>query len=185
MLFRSFLVFDARFRRSYITGPLLRTALRPDFRLPRSYFASGFLSRARTIPELAHAAGIDRQGLLDTVARMNEYAHTGTDAEFSRGASVYDRHYGDPRIHPNPCLGPITEAPFYAMRMELGDVGTNGGLDIDRDARVRDSQGDPIPGLYAIGNTAAGILVTYPGPGSSIGPAMVFGYRAAGHICAS
>lgn len=181
----AFLVFDARFRRSYITGPLLRTALRPDFRLPRSYFASGFLSRARTIPELAHAAGIDRQGLLDTVARMNEYARTGTDAEFSRGASVYDRHYGDPRIHPNPCLGPIAEAPFYAMRMELGDVGTNGGLDIDRDARVRDSQGDPIPGLYAIGNTAAGILVTYPGPGSSIGPAMVFGYRAARHICAS
>ena len=181
----AYFVFDARFRRSYITGPLLRTALRPDFRLPRAYFASGFLSRARTIPELAHAAGIDRQGLLDTVARMNEYARTGTDAEFHRGASAYDRHYGDPRIHPNPCLGPIAEAPFYAMRMELGDVGTNGGLDIDRDARVRDRHGVPIPGLYAIGNTAAGILVTYPGPGSSIGPAMVFGYRAARHICAS
>lgn len=70
------------------------------------------------------------------------------------------------------------------MRMELGDVGTNGGLDIDRDARVRDRSGVPIPGLYAIGNSAAGILVTYPGPGSSIGPAMVFGYRAARHICA-
>jgi 3-oxosteroid 1-dehydrogenase len=96
---------------------------------------------------------------------------------------VYDRHYGDPRIQPNPCLGPIAEAPFYAMRMELGDVGTNGGLDIDRDARVRDQHGVPIPGLYAIGNTAAGVLVTYPGPGSSIGPAMVFGYRAARHAC--
>ncbi len=180
----AYLVFDARFRRHYIAGPLLRSALRPDFRLPRAYFASGFLSRASTIAGLADAAGIDRQGLLDTVARMNEYARTGSDAEFHRGDSVYDRHYGDPRIQPNPCLGPIAEAPFYAMRMELGDVGTNGGLDIDRDARVRDRHGAPIPGLYAIGNTAAGILVTYPGPGSSIGPAMVFGYRAARHICA-
>lgn len=180
----AYLVFDARFRRHYIAGPLLRSALRPDFRLPRAYFASGFLSRARTIAGLADAAGIDRQGLLDTVARMNEYARTGVDAEFHRGDSEYDRHYGDPRIQPNPCLGPIVEAPFYALRMELGDVGTNGGLDIDRDARVRDQRGAPIPGLYAIGNTAAGILVTYPGPGSSIGPAMVFGYRAARHVCA-
>jgi len=180
----AYLIFDARFRRHYITGPLLRTALRPDFMLPRSYFTTGFLSRASTIDGLADTAGIDRQGLLDTVARMNEYARTGTDAEFHRGKSTYDRHYGDPRIQPNPCLGPIAEAPFYAMRLELGDVGTNGGLDIDRDARVRDRQGVPIPGLYAIGNTAAGILVTYPGPGSSIGPAMVFGYRAAKHVCA-
>jgi 3-oxosteroid 1-dehydrogenase len=181
----AFLIFDARFRRHYITGPLLRTALRPDFMLPRSYFATGFLSRASSIGGLADATGIDRQGLLDTVARMNEYARTGTDAEFHRGKSTYDRHYGDPRIKPNPCLGPLAEPPFYAMRLELGDVGTNGGLDIDRDARVRDRQGVPIPGLYAIGNTAAGILVTYPGPGSSIGPAMVFGYRAAKHVCAS
>jgi 3-oxosteroid 1-dehydrogenase len=181
----AYLIFDARFRRHYITGPLLRAALRPDFLLPRSYFETGFLSRASTISGLADAARIDRQGLLDTVARMNEYARTGNDAEFHRGNSIYDRHYGDPRIQPNPCLGPIAEAPFYAMRMELGDVGTNGGLDIDRDARVCDRHGVAIPGLYALGNTAAGILVTYPGPGSSIGPAMVFGYRAAKHICAA
>lgn len=178
----AYFIFDARFRRSYITGPLLRTALRPDFRLPRAYFDSGFLSRARTVAELAERAGIDREGLEATVAQMNEYARTGIDPEFHRGDSVYDRHYGDPRVQPNPCLGPIREPPFYAIRMELGDVGTSGGLDIDRDARVRDQDGQPIPGLYAIGNTAAGILTTYPGPGSSIGPAMVFGYRAARHI---
>lgn len=179
----AYLVFDARFRRSYITGPLLRSALRPDLLLPRSYFASGFLSKARSLDALADAAGIDRAGLRDTVARMNEYARTGCDLEFHRGETVYDRYYGDPRIQPNPCLGPIDEPPFYAMRMELGDVGTNGGLDIDVHARVRDGEGEPIPGLYAVGNTAAGILVTYPGPGSSIGPAMTFAYRAARHIC--
>lgn len=179
----AYLIFDARFRRSYITGPLMRTALRPDFLLPRSYFASKFLTRARSIEGLADAAGIDRRGLLDTVARMNEYATTGRDLEFQRGESVYDRYYGDARIQPNPCLGRIEEPPFYALRMELGDVGTHGGLDIDADARVRDRQGNPIPGLYAVGNSAAGILVTYPGPGSSIGPAMAFAYRAARHVC--
>lgn len=179
----AFFIFDARFRRSYITGPLLRSSLRPDIVLPRSYSRSGFLHRAPTIEALAAAAGIDREGLLDTVARMNEYARTGVDAEFHRGDANYDRHYGDPRVQPNPCLGPIAEAPFYAMRMELGDVGTSGGLEIDEFARVLDQQGKAMDGLYAIGNTAAGILVTYPGPGSSIGPAMVFGYRAARHIC--
>ena len=114
---------------------------------------------------------------------MNEYARTGVDAEFHRGDTNYDRHYGDPRVQPNTCLGPMAEAPFYAMRMELGDVGTSGGLEIDEFARVLDQQGKAMDGLYAIGNTAAGVLVTYPGPGSSIGPAMVFGYRAARHIC--
>lgn len=180
----AYLIFDARFRRSYITGPLLRAGLRPDFLLPNSYFTSGFLVKARTIEGLADATGIDRKGLVDTIARMNEYARTGKDLEFNRGDAVYDRYYGDPRIQPNPCLGRTDEPPYYAMRMELGDVGTSGGLDVDKDARVRDHLGEPIPGLYALGNTAAGVLVTYPGPGSSLGPPMVFAYRAARHICA-
>ena len=180
----AYLIFDARFRRSYITGPLLRAGLRPDFLLPKSYFASRFLTRARTIEGLADATGIDRKGLADTVTQMNEYARTGKDLEFNRGDAVYDRYYGDPRIQPNPCLGRTEEPPYYAMRIELGDVGTSGGLDVDKDARVRGHDGEPIPGLYALGNTAAGVLVTYPGPGSSLGPPMVFAYRAAKHICA-
>ncbi|MCG3170826.1 MAG: 3-oxosteroid 1-dehydrogenase [Pseudomonadales bacterium] len=179
----AYLVFDARFRRQYVNGPLLRRGLRPDCVLPRAYFSSKFLVKARTLDALAAGAGIDRDGLLATVARMNEYAGTGKDLEFRRGDTTYDRHYGDPRVQPNPCLGRIDEPPFYAMRMELGDVGTSGGLDTDHDARVRDGDGHPIPGLYAIGNTATGVLVTYPGPGSSIGPPMTFAYRAARHIC--
>ena len=180
----AWMVFDARFRRSYFVGPLSTARFRPDWMLPRSYFLSGFLSRAGTIRELAGMAGIDRDGLEQTVAAMNEYARTGKDLEFARGEAAYDRYYADPSIKPNPCLAPIVEPPFYAIRIEPGDFGTHGGLQTDTDARVLDSGGAPIPGLYAVGNCAAAVLPTYPGPGSTLGPAMTFAWTAARHIAA-
>ena len=90
--------------------------------------------------------------------------------------------YGDVRLGPNPCLAPIVQGPFYALRVDQGDFGTNGGLEITTDAQVRSKDGGVIDGLYAIGNTAAAILSTYPGPGCTLGPAMTYGYQAAKHI---
>jgi 3-oxosteroid 1-dehydrogenase len=178
----AWMVFDARFRRSYFVGPLSTARFRPDWMLPRSYFTSGFLSRAGTIRELAGMAGIDREGLQQTIEAMNEYARTGKDLEFGRGEAAYDRYYADPSIKPNPCLAPIVEPPFYALRIEPGDFGTHGGLQTDTDARVLDSGGRPIAGLYAVGNCAAAVLPTYPGPGSTLGPAMTFAWQAARHL---
>jgi hypothetical protein len=99
--------------------------------MPKSYFTSGFLTRASSIRELASKAGIDAAGLERTIDAMNEYARTGKDLEFGRGDAEYDRYYADPAIKPNPCLAPIAEAPFYAMRIDPGDFGTHGGLVID------------------------------------------------------
>jgi len=181
----AWMVFDARFRRSYFVGPLSTARFRPDWMLPRSYFSSGFLSKAGTVRELAGLSGIDRDGLERTVAAMNEYARTGEDLEFRRGDAEYDRYYADPSIKPNPCLAPIVEPPFYAMRIEPGDFGTHGGLVTDTDARVLGSGGEPISGLYAVGNCAAAVLPTYPGPGSTLGPAMTFAWQAAQHIAAT
>ena len=178
----AWMVFDARFRRSYFVGPLSTERFRPDWMLPRSYYSSGFLSRAETIGELAGMAGIDRDGLQQTITAMNEYARTGKDLEFGRGEAAYDRYYADPSIKPNPCLAPITEPPFYAMRIEPGDFGTHGGLQTNTDARVLSPGGEPIPGLYAVGNCAAAVLPTYPGPGATLGPAMTFAWQAARHI---
>jgi 3-oxosteroid 1-dehydrogenase len=178
----TWMVFDARFRRSYFVGPLSSAAVRPDWMLPKSYFSSGFLNRAATIRELAQKAGIAPEGLERTIAAMNEYARVGKDAEFGRGDAEYDRYYADPTIKPNPCLAPIVEPPFYAMRIEPGDFGTHGGLATDTDARVLRPGGEPIPGLYAVGNCAAAVLPTYPGPGSTLGPAMTFAWQAAKHI---
>lgn len=178
----SWMIFDADFRRRYMVGPLFNSRLRPDFLLPRRWYTEGLLAKASSITELADSLGIDAAALTDTVARMNEYARTGKDLEFGRGDSAYDRYYGDPTVKPNPCLAPIERPPFYAIRMELGDFGTHGGLVTDSAARVCRASGDPIPGLYAVGNTAAALLPTYPGPGSTLGPAMVFAYLASRHM---
>ena len=113
---------------------------------------------------------------------MNGFAKTGVDEDFQRGDSAYDRYYGDPRFEPNPCLGAIDEAPFYAMRLEAGDFGTQGGLVTNPHAQVLKDDGTAITGLYAIGNCSAAVLPTYPGPGSTLGPAMTFAYQAAKHI---
>jgi len=181
----SWLVFDGRFRRRYFVGSLMNSRFRPDRSLPKSYFESGFLTKAVSIGELARLTGIDAAGLTATIEAMNEYARTGKDLEFGRGDSVYDRYYGDPTVSPNPCLAPIAEPPYYAMRVDPGDFATHGGLATNSHAQVLHARGEPIPGLYAIGNTAAAILPTYPGPGATLGPAMTFGYLAARHIAGS
>ena len=113
---------------------------------------------------------------------MNEYAATGKDLDFQRGDSAYDQYYGDPRAQPNPCLGPVDTAPYYAMRVDPGDFGTQGGMVITADAQVQREDGTVIDGLYAIGNCSAPTLPCYPGPGSTLGPAMTFAYQAAKSI---
>ena len=84
--------------------------------------------------------------------------------------------------YPNPCLGPIVQAPFYAMKVDPGDFGTQGGMVVTSNAEVIHESGATIPGLYAIGNCSAPVLPSYPGPGSTLGPAMTFAYQAAKHI---
>jgi 3-oxosteroid 1-dehydrogenase len=71
------------------------------------------------------------------------------------------------------------------MRIDPGDFGTHGGLATNTDAQVLRADGAPVPGLYAVGNCAAAILPTYPGPGSTLGPAMTFAWQAAKHITGS
>ncbi|NDJ36941.1 MAG: FAD-binding protein [Chloroflexi bacterium] len=171
-------IMDQRYRNKYIFGTLF-----PMQPIPERYIESGYVKRADTLEELAKQCGIDPQGLVETVERFNHFARTGVDEDFGRGESAYDRYYGDPTVKPNPNLAPIEEPPFYAVQMVPGDLGTKGGLVIDEHARVLRGSGTPIPGLYAVGNTSASVMGnTYPGPGSTIGPSMAFGYAAAKHI---
>ena len=124
--------------------------------------------------------GVDPAALEKTVARYNDFAAQGQDPDFDRGKATYDMMYGDPRVTPNPCLRPLLKGPFYAMPIYPGDIGTNGGLMTDDRARVLDTAGRPVPGLYAIGNNAASAMgESYPGAGVTIGPALTFGYIAA------
>lgn len=116
-----------------------------------------------------------------TVRRYNDAARTGRDTDHGRGESAYDNYYGDPTL-PQPALDVLDRAPFYALRIRIGDLGTKGGLVYNENAQVLRADGAVIPGLYATGNTSAAVMGTdYAGAGATIGPAMVFGYIAARH----
>jgi 3-oxosteroid 1-dehydrogenase len=100
-------------------------------------------------------------------------------------ARLYDRFFGDPTVKPNPSLAPIETPPFYAVPINLGDLGTKGGLKADAQARVLRPDGLPIPNLYAAGNASGSPFGNcYPGAGGTIGPALTFGYIAANDIAA-
>ncbi|MDJ0274208.1 MAG: FAD-binding protein [Aigarchaeota archaeon] len=173
----SWLIIDNRHRSRYLFGTL------PPGYTPSKATSSRFLVRARSLDELAEKVGVDSQGLKATVRRFNEMARKGRDEDFKRGESAYDRFYSDPYVRPNPNLGPVEKPPFYATAVYPGELGTCGGLLTDEWARVLHEDGHPIEGLYAAGNASASVFGgTYPGPGSTLGPACTFAYIAARHI---
>ena len=177
-----YMIFDSNFRKNRPCGPLLQGTMQPDSSVPKEWWTPSFLSKGDTLKELAEIVGIDPQGLLKTQAKVNKFSKTGKDLDLKRGDSVYDRYYGDPSVTPNPCLASLDKGPFYCMVLYPGEMGTAGGLVIDVNARVLKADGVAIPGLYACGNCTTALLPKYPGPGSTLGPAMTFGYLAAKHI---
>ncbi|MGB6454430.1 MAG: 3-oxosteroid 1-dehydrogenase [Streptosporangiaceae bacterium] len=169
------MITDQRYRNRYVF-----IGVPPRKPLPRRWYAAGAVFRAGSLAELAGQIGVSADGLAKTVDRFNDFARSGQDADFGRGDSAYDRYYGDPRCKPNPNLAPVTEPPFYAIKIVPGDLGTKGGLRTDARARVLRADGSAIPGLYAAGNASALVMGrSYAGPGATIGPAMTFGYLAA------
>jgi succinate dehydrogenase/fumarate reductase flavoprotein subunit len=143
---------------------------------------SGYLIRGETLAELARNAGIDASQLDAVVAQWNADLKSGVDSAFGKGSTAYNRFHGDPEVSPNPCMAPIATAPFYAVRVIPGDIGTFTGLRADAKARVLDATMRPVPGLYAAGNDMASVAGgNYVGGGITLGPAMTFGYIAARH----
>jgi len=147
------------------------------------FLRSSYIRRGDTIRGLARACGIDAEGLDCTVAAFNAPARRGEDPEFQRGSDAYQRFNGAPGHAPNPCIAPLETPPFYAVRVVPGELGTFAGIATNANAQVVGSDGQPIAGLYAVGNDAASVMGgTYPAAGITIGPAMTFGYIAARHV---
>jgi succinate dehydrogenase/fumarate reductase flavoprotein subunit len=139
------------------------------------------------LAELGAKTGIDADGLIRTIDEWNRNVAAGADPDFGRGSSAYDGYWGDDSAATlaGKTLGPIDTAPYYAVPVCVGAMGTKGGPRTDRDGRVLHVTGEPIPGLFAAGNAMAGATGrAYGGAGGTIGPAMVFGYRA-GHAAAT
>lgn len=171
----AFLICDARALRRWGLG-LVHPG--PEPRLP--FLRSGYLRKGRSLAELAQKIGVPADALEHTVADYNCMCEAGRDTEFGKGADAYQRHLGDLTSKGHPNLGQIRGDPFYAIELRPGVIGTATGLRTDARSQVLTSSGAPVPGLYAAGNDMASIMGgTYPGPGITLGPAMVFGYIAA------
>ena len=176
----AYLVTDAEGLKRYGLG-----MVRPGGKGLQPFLDDGYLTQGATLNELARRLDIDAEGLQDSVRRMNSYARTGEDLDYQRGTTDYQRANGDASFAPNPNLGPIGTAPFYAIRLYPGDIGAATGFATDTNARVLDSGHQPIAGLYAVGNDMHSIMGgTYPGPGITLGPGLTFAYLAARHAAA-
>jgi 3-oxosteroid 1-dehydrogenase len=174
----SWMIVDQRYRNRYLFA-----GLGPRQPFPGRWLKEGVIRKAATLEQLAEAIEVPADALRATVERFNGFAETGVDEDFHRGESAYDKYYSDPTVKPNPSLHRIDRAPFYAVKIVPGDLGTKGGLVTDERARVLRPDGSVITGLYAAGNCSAAVMGhTYAGPGATIGPAMVFGYLAAEDI---
>jgi succinate dehydrogenase/fumarate reductase flavoprotein subunit len=172
------LICDRRFLWDYGLG-----RIRPFTRRYRRYVASGELIEATDIAQLAARIGVKPTTLTATIVNYNADAEEGRDPEFGRGSTIYQRHLGDISHKPNPCVAPITRAPFFAMRIHPADLGTAIGMKVDAQARVLRADGTSIAGLYACGNDMGSIMNgNCPGPGITLGPALVFGYIAGRHL---
>jgi len=163
----AFLVFDEEFTRRYSLPGFSAGAV------------PAWLPRAESVGGLAALIGVDPEGLEQTVADWNKACIEGTDPDFGRGGSVYDRYGGDPEAWPTPNMGPLAEPPFYAVRVLAGTIGTKGGPVTDATGTVLTAAGDPVRGLYAVGNAAAFWTGdAYPAPGATLGIGMTMGYIA-------
>jgi len=173
-----YLVCDRRFLWTYGLG-----RIRPFTVRVKRYVRSGELIEAPSIDALAGTIGVERSALAKTLETYNASARIGLDPEFGRGTTIYQRHLGDADHSPNPCVAPIEQPPFYALRIYPADLGTAIGLRTDSHARVLRKDGSVIPGLYACGNDMGSIMNgNYPGPGITLGPALTFGYIAGRHL---
>ncbi|CAN7551827.1 FAD-dependent oxidoreductase [Mycolicibacterium frederiksbergense] len=166
----AWIVFDAQHLKRY--GFL---GVDPDGAAPDWFHESA------TLDDLGAKLGIDPEGLTRTVDAWNTNVADEKDPDFGRGASAYDGYWGDPTAA-TPALqtlGPLDTAPFYAVPVAVGAMGTKGGPRTDRDGRVLHVSGKVIPGLFAAGNAMAGVTgKAYGGAGGTLGPAMTFGYRS-------
>ncbi len=171
------LICDAQFIRKYGLG-----IIHPGTTDLSRFERNGYIRTAPTLKSLASTINTEAEVLTETIFRHNKFSVEGSDPDFGKGDTELNRFNGDPDHRPNPCLGPIEIEPFVALEIWPAELACSTGLATDADARVLDDNSAPIPGLYACGNDMDSIMAgTYPGPGTTLGPALVFAHRAATH----
>jgi succinate dehydrogenase/fumarate reductase flavoprotein subunit len=174
----AFLICDSRFIREYGSG-----LVKPRWSFLKPFVEKKYLRAGATLEDLAHEIGVDGNELSRTVFSHNAAALTGIDLEMGKGSNLLNRFNGDATVKPNPCLAPIVKAPFFAIEVFPGLIGTTSGIATNIDACALRPDGTPIKGLYVCGSDMSSLMRgTYPGPGINLGPAITFAYRAANHM---
>jgi succinate dehydrogenase/fumarate reductase flavoprotein subunit len=175
----AWLVCDHRFIRHYGLG-----AVKPAPLPLGRHVRNGYLKRGANLNALAQACALDPVQLAATVQGYNLQARVGKDADFAKGETAYNRMQGDAGVKTaNVCMDEILQAPFYAVRVVPGSLGTFAGLHCSHNGQVLNPLGQAIGGLYAVGNDMNSMMRGhYPSGGITLGPAMTFAYLAAHHI---
>lgn len=176
--FPAYLVCDSEFMERWGLGLAL-----PGGRPREHLVRAGYLCRGTSLQDLASQLGLPAQALQQSAERFNRWAELGRDEEFGKGSTAYNRYLGDADHQPNPCLGPLRTAPFYAVKVYAGDIGTALGIACNEHAQALDAAGQPIGGLYMAGNDMHSVMGgQYPAPGITLGPALTFGWLAGKHL---
>jgi len=150
------------------------------------YIRSGYLKKGASVAALAAQIGVPADQLMNTITVFNQDADKGSDTQFQRGESPYNRVQGDPDKGGNPSLAALQKAPFYAVKVVAGSLGTFAGIKTNERGQAFNTQGNIIPGLYAAGNDMSSIFNGhYPSGGITLGPAMTFGYMIANQLADS
>ena len=174
----AFLICDSKSLWQYGLG-----AVKPMKMGFRNHLNEGYIVEAKSFEELAGKIAVDPSELISTIETYNRDAERGVDTLYGRGSNAYHKYTGDPENLPNPCMRPMQTPPFYAVKIFAGDLGTAAGLHTNQFGEVLKRDGKPIGGLYACGNDMNSIMTgTYPGPGITLGPALVFGYIVGKHL---
>ena len=169
----AWIVFDSNFREKYPFSNIMPGMDDPDW-----------FNKSNNLGELADKLEINFKNLKETINIFNNYVDNGEDIDFARGKSEYDSFYGDrSQSGVYSTLGKLDKSPFYAVKLDIGALGTNGGAKTDEYGRVFSASGDIIEGLYAVGNAMAGSTGSvYAGAGGTLGPALTYGYLAGCHV---
>lgn len=177
----AYLICEAEFVYKYGLGDIY-----PGTKDLRPYVQSGYIHLESTLEKLSKRLNIDSENFIRTVERHNQFAREGKDFDFGKGDTQLNQFNGDPNHFPNPCLKEIKHGPFVGLQIWPAEIGTSAGLQANVDGQVLDQQGSSIQGLYVCGNDMASMMMgTYPGPGTTLGPAITFAYRVAMHAARS
>ena len=142
--------------------------LREGLKATEKYIKNGIVTEGETIEALAEKLGIDPAVLAKTLADWNDAVAAGEDKEFGRTTGMEHN---------------LSKAPYYAIKVAPGIHHTMGGVKINTNTQVIDTNGNVIPGLFAAGEVTGGVHGGNRIGGNAVADIVVYGRIAGANAC--